>query len=59
MCMYVCVEREGEICVSVSVFMCVCVHILPSINTELVGHMSQIPCTLCNIMIASEILSAL
>lgn len=27
MCMYVCVEREGEICVSVCVFMCVCTYI--------------------------------
>lgn len=40
---------------------CMCVHTytLPRINTELVGRMSQIPCTLRNATIASEILSAL
>lgn len=45
--------------IRVSLCVCVCVHILPSINTELVGRTSQIPCTLCNVMTASKILSAL
>lgn len=44
---YVCGERDAF------------THILPSINSELVGHMSQIPSTLCNVRRASEILSAL
>lgn len=35
------------------------VHILPSINSELVCHVSQIPSTLCNIKRAFEILSVL
>lgn len=37
----------------------VSVHTLPSINTELLSYRSQIHCTSCNVMITSEIVSAL
>lgn len=46
-CMCICVERDLYI------------HVLPSINTELVCHLSQIPSSSCNIKGAFEILSAL
>lgn len=40
-------------------YVCRCMSILPSVNTELVGHKSQISCTLCNVATASETLSVL
>lgn len=62
---YVCIfvwrerGRDRYVCIYVCLCVCVCIHILPSINTELVGHMPQISCTLRNVTIASETLSAL
>jgi len=58
--MYRQVERERDVYIGVSV--CVYVYIyqyIAKLNTELVGCMSQIPCTLWNVMIVFEILSAL